>query len=247
MKIYLNSTGNLGDFLNAMPVLSGIAKEHGKIYFIIRNELKKFKGIKEFLLYQDIFEDVAFNDEMFFYGSDPIILSSWTREDKNSDIRPTETCRYENWIKDNYNLSFGVDDDFIIKFPNIEIDIDDNYYVGDRWKIYDIDDRRESNVLSYLNQFNMISYDNDILTNCYIIKNSKKPFITNLTGVSVLSDLLDKETYIVWKPEDWKEEFRKGDNVEWDNGKGINEIFSKHFYGNRKSKLIHARELEKYL
>jgi hypothetical protein len=247
MKIYLNCTANLGDFLNALPVLSGISKSYGKPYFIIRNKLKKFKGIKEFLLYQDIFDDVVFDDEIFLYGDSSLIMSSWTREDKNNHNRPTETCRYENWMKDNYNLSFDVDDDIQIKYPDVNVVIDDNYYVGDRWNVFGIDDRRRTNVLSYLSEFNMLSYDTDILTNCYIIKNSKKPFITNFTGVSILSDLLNKETFVVWKSEDWNEEFRKGDDVKWDNGKNIQQVFAKHFYGNRYSKLIHAKDLKNIL
>jgi hypothetical protein len=30
MKIHLNGTANLGDFLNGLPVLSGISKTYGK-------------------------------------------------------------------------------------------------------------------------------------------------------------------------------------------------------------------------
>lgn len=74
MKVYLNSTGNLGDFLNALPVISGLVKENGKIDFVIRPELKKFKGIKEFLMYQDLFSDVNFEDEIFSYNNNYIIL-----------------------------------------------------------------------------------------------------------------------------------------------------------------------------
>ena len=59
----------------------------------------------------------------------------------------------------------------------------------------------------------------------------------------MLADLLDKECYVVWKAEDWKPEFRNGDNISWDNGKDINTIFEKHFYLDRKAKLVHASEL----
>jgi len=53
--------------------------------------------------------------------------------------------------------------------------------------------------------------------------------------------------YCVWKAEDWKEEHRVGDDVSWDGGKNINQVFEKHFYLNRKAKLVHAKDLEKYL
>ncbi|MEI8285848.1 MAG: hypothetical protein WCG15_00975 [Actinomycetes bacterium] len=246
MKVYLNSTGNLGDFLNALPVISGLVKENGKIDFVIRPELKKFKGIKEFLMYQDLFSDVNFEDEIFSYNNNYIILSSWTREDRNDINRPIETCRYENFLKDTYGLKFEVDDNFEIKFPMLDLPIDQTKsYIGDRWNVGNIDARRATGVLAHMvDKYNVIDYDNDILTNCYLIKQSEKPFITNLTGVSVLADLLNKEQFVIWKAEDWNPEFRNGDNINWDNGKDINTIFQKHFYANRKSKLIHAKDFE---
>lgn len=245
MKVYLNSTGNLGDFLNALPVISGLVKNYGKLDFIIRKELRKFKGIKEFLVYQDLFTDVNFEDEVFIYNMNCVILSSWTREDRDNENRPIETCRYENFLKDNYKFKFQVDDDFEIKFPELSLPINDVSYAGDRWNVGDIDSRRATGVLSHMNdKFNFLDYNNDLLTNCYYIKRSPKPFITNLTGVSVLADLLNKEQYIIWKAEDWNPEFRNGENINWDNGKDINSIFQKHFYANRKSKLVHARDFE---
>jgi len=249
MKVYLNSTANLGDFVQALPVLSGLTKKYGKIDFIIRREMKKFKGIKEFLMYQDLFTDVNFDDDVFMYG-DMCILSSWTREDKNDSNRPIETCRYENWLKDHYKAEFDVDDAFEIKFPDCDIEVKDAYYVGDRWAGPNIDDRRETKVLSYLDQlgdFEFLDYENDLLTNCYIIKKSTKPFITNFTGIGMIADLLNKECYVVWKAEDWKPEFRNGDNISWDNGKDIDKIFEKHFYLNRKAKLVHANNLQHIL
>jgi hypothetical protein len=71
----------------------------------------------------------------------------------------------------------------------------------------------------------------------------KKPFISSLTGISVLADLLNIEAYVIWKAEDWNPEFRSGDNINWDNGKDITKIFEKHFYLNRKMKLLHERDL----
>lgn len=243
MKVYLHSTANLGDFVQALPVLSGFVKKYGKVEFVIKKEMRKFKGIKEFLMYQDLFNNVYFDDEVMMYNSHVIVLSSWTREDKSDPNRPIETCRYENWLKDNYKAEFDVDDDFEIKFPGCNIEVKDTYYVGDRWAHPDMDDRRESNILSHLDNYEFIDYDNDILTNCYIIKNSKKPFITNFTGIGMIADLLNKESYVVWKAEDWKPEYRRGDDISWDNGKDINKIFEKHFYLNRKCKLVHANDL----
>ena len=246
MKIYLSCTANLGDFLNSFPVLSGIVKKHGKIDLIVKSGLKKFKGFKQFLLHQELFSSVEFDDEIFLYG-DIIQLSSWTREDKNNPNRPIETCRYENWLKDNYNLDFDVDDDFIIKVPSEGILPRHAYHVGDRWSVADVDTRRKTGVLSHLTNVTFINYDNDLLTNAYTLKHLSLPFITNLTGIAVLADLLNIESYVVWKPEDWNPEFIIDGVVRWDDGKDINKVFEKHFYLNRKTKLVHADNLEKLI
>lgn len=250
MKIYLNCTANLGDFVQALPVLSGLKKSgYAPIDFIIRHEMRKFKGIKEFLMYQDIFNSVEFDDEVFMSGV--TILSSWTREDKNDPNRPIETCRYENWLKDVDKMKFEVDDEFEIKYPNLNLPIaTDCYYVGDRWSGPQIDDRRETGVLAGLGGYGdmcFLDYNDDLLTNCYYIKESSKPFITNFTGIGMIADLLNKETYVVWKAEDWAPEFRRGDDISWDNGKNIQQVFEKHFYLNRKAKLVHANDLGKLL
>jgi hypothetical protein len=246
MKIYLNGTANLGDFLNGLPVLSGISKSYGKFDLIIKHEMRKFNGIKEFLVYQDIFSSVEFDDDLFFTGATH--MSSWPiREDKNNLWRPIETCRYENFMKDNHHMKFQVDDDFTVKTPEYDITVKDAYYVGDRWAVGDIDNRRETHVLSHLKDCEFIDFDRTMLENAYIIKNLKKPFITNFTGVGMLADLCNVPLYCVWKAEDWKPEFRVGDDVSWDDGKDINKVFEKHFYLDRKAKLVHAKDLESLL
>lgn len=243
MRIYLNGTSNLGDFLNGMPVMSGICKHYGKYSLTIKKEMKKFKGLVEFLMYQDLFTEVVFDDDVFMYG-DIIQMSSWPiREDKNDPNRPTETCRYENFMKDNFGMMFDVDDDFTIKTPDYDIKVKDTYYVGDRWSVGEIDTRRETHILSHLTNCEFIDFEKPMLENAYIIKNLTKPFITNFTGVGMLADLLNKELYCVWKAEDWRPEHRVGNDISWDNGKNINQIFEKHFYLNRKAKLVHASEL----
>ena len=62
MKIYLNCTANLGDFVQSLPVLSGVVQKYGKVDFVIRHEMRKFKGIKEFLMYQNLFNSVEFDE-----------------------------------------------------------------------------------------------------------------------------------------------------------------------------------------
>jgi len=247
MKLYLVGTANLGDFLNGMTVLSGLSKQFGKYDLIIKSPMRKFNGIKEFLMYQNLFSSVEFDDEVFMYG-DVIQLSSWPiREDKKDPNRPIETCRYENWMNDKYGIDFEVDDDFIVKTPEFDIEVKDTYYVGDRWAVGDIDVRRETHILSHLTQYEFIDFNRPMLENAYIIKNLKKPFITNLTGVGMLADLCNVPLYCVWKAEDWKPEWRVGDDVLWDENKNIDKVFEKHFYLNRKGKLVHAKDLEALL
>jgi hypothetical protein len=167
---------------------------------------------------------------------------------KKIQNRPIETCRYENWLNDNHTECYlEVDDDFIVKTPEYDITVKDTYYVGDRWSVGNIDTRRETHVLSHLKDCEFIDFNRPMLENAYIIKNLKKPFITNFTGVGMLADLCNVSLYCVWKAEDWKPEFRVGDNVSWDDGKDINKVFEKHFYLNRKAKLVHANELQKLL
>jgi hypothetical protein len=247
MNLSLDCTSNLGDFLNVMPVLSGLSKAHGPITFTIRDDMAKFAGIKDFLMFQGIFDEVRFISES--HGKDRgIPISSWTREDKNNFLRPTETCRYENWIRDHFpTIQFKVDDDFEIKAPiYVDVPIKSGFYAGDRWH-HRTDARRRENIISHLDGCHFLDFSQPLLVNAYIIKNSTKPFVSCFTGVGILSDLMNKETYIVWKPEDFNEEFRRGeDDIWWDN-KNINQVFQKHYYGDRKSKLIHARDASKFL
>lgn len=248
-KIYVAGTTNLGDFLNSLPVLSGLEKTYGKFDLLLRPEMSKFNGIIEFLEYQNIFNSVKFGR---LDDKKSMVMASWhphikIKQNRNNSNRPTETCNYENFMKQYNLLDFDVDDDFLIKIPEYDIEIKNNYYVGDRWVGPGLDERRESHILSHLKDFEFIDFNRPLLENAYIIKNLKKPFITNFTGVGMLADLLNVPLYCVWKAEDWKPEFRKGDDVSWDNGKNIQQVFEKHFYLNRKGKLVHANELNKLL
>jgi hypothetical protein len=232
MKIYLCGTANLGDFLNAMPVLSGVTKAYVKYTLVIKSEMRKFKGIREFLNYQDLFEEVVFDDEVVTYNEGIIQLSSWPmREDKNDINRPIETCRYENWLKDYYNLKFLVDDNFTLKVEELNLPIDDSYYGGDRWSGHNIDKRRSSWTLAQLPGIKFLDYDDDLMTNAYIIKHCKEPFISTFTGISCIADLLNKKQIVLWSD----------DIRNWDN-KPIEYSFDKHYYRNRNSILMYIND-----
>ena len=247
MIIFLSSTANLGDFLNAIPVMAGIVKSYNeKMTLLIRPDMKKFNGIIDFLKLQEhIFDDVAFADRYPILLQNSAQMSSWTREDKNNQLRPTETCRYENFMKDTYGLQFDVDDDVELIVPDLKLPVDD-FYIGDRWS-NSPDPRRADHQLSNLKIGTFLNYSDHMILNAYRIKYSPKPFIACFTGVPILADLMKKETLVVWKPEDFAPEFRRGENDIWWDNKNINQVFQKHYYGNRKARLIHARDLKKEL
>ena len=237
MIINLNCTANLGDFMNAFPVLSGLAKRE-KIKLVIRNEMRKFNGIKEFLMYQDIFDEVSFEDEVFVSGN-IVVLSSWTRMDRNDPNRPIETCRYENWLHDQYNLDFEVDDDVEIKiFTQFVDDLTNKVIIGDRWNHTTVDNRRNTNVIENgvspdSSKVHYLDYTKPLMYNLNIIKNNPNPFITTFTGIGIIADLMNKETIV-----GWDEDMRT-----WD-GHPVEFDFARHYYGNRKSKLVHVKDIK---
>jgi hypothetical protein len=232
MLIYLNCTANLGDFINSLPVLSGLKQKYGALHFIIRQEMRKFRGLIEFLMYQDLFSSVEFDDNVSVKDK-PVILSSWTREDQNNPKRPIETCRYENWLWDNYKIAADVDDSFVFKVDDCDVQIKDSIYGGDRWSGPDIDLRRRSLVLQHLPGIEFLDYSQNIMTNAYIIKNCKDPFVCTFTGISGLADLLNKTQFILYGH----------DIAMWDN-KPISYSFKKHYYADRNSRLMSIADFE---
>ena len=243
MKIKIDCTANLGDFCNALPVISGLSKHFKqKIHLIIRPEMRKFNGIKEFLKYQSMIEDVDFSDDLLVFG-EVVTLSSWTRMDQESADRPIETCRYENWVRDNYGLEFQVDDDFEIEVdPMVDIAIEttNKTIIGDRWSTKQdptVDSRRKTNVVEDganldPNEVFYLDYTKPIMYNLNLIKNSPKPFVTTFTGIGIISDLMHKETIVCWD-----EDMRT-----WD-GHPVGFDFKRHYYGDRNAKLVYIKDL----
>lgn len=237
MLIQINCTANLGDFSNALPVISGISKYVNEpIDLIIRGEMKKFVGIKELLLYQPCIKSVEFDDEVFAQGA--LNLSSWTRMTQEDEDRPVETCRYENWVNDNYRILFDVDDDFELKIEETSFeDFTGKYIVGDRWTHPTIDTRRKTQVVKDgvnpdPNKVQYLDYTKPLMYNLNLIKYSAKPFITTFTGIGILADLMNKETIVCWD-----EDMRN-----WD-GHPVEFDFKRHYYGNRKSKLVYVKDV----
>jgi len=231
---------NLGDFVHCLPVLSGLYKfTNHKMWFIICNRLKRFKGIKELLLAQEMFEKVTFVDE------EPV---NWERciliDDTGSDIgygsRPIVQQRYYNFIKDNYRINFDFDDDFELQVPKLDIDYHEKQLiVGDRWSpkdAPDVDDRRNFNVIEssgIVKDYDTLylDYKNDLVYNCSLIKYNPNPFVTTITGIGIVADLMKKDTYVLWD-----EDMRT-----WQ-GDSVDHVFRLHHFENRNTKLVYIKD-----
>ena len=147
----------------------------------------------------------------------------------------------ENWVNDNYRMLFEVDDDFQVQvFPMFIDDLTDKIIIGDRWSSKQdpsVDTRRNTNVIE--NGVNpdpskvfYLDYSKPLMYNLNIIKNNPNPFITTFTGIGIIADLMNKETIV-----GWDEDMRV-----WD-GRPVEFDFSRHYYGNRKSKLVHVKDI----
>jgi hypothetical protein len=225
-------TANLGDFANSLPVLSGLYKNYGKISLIIQDEMLKFNGIKEFLLAQEMFDVVAFKSEVQSVTGNVFAFNSWVQEKKLNDIRPIETCRYEILFKERYGFDFETDDNFVLNVPDQTVEQISNQLVGDRCVSTTSDKRRKCGLLEESNKFNdhlFLDYTKPILYNLNLIKNSNYPFITTVTGISVLVDLMNLEQNIYYEDE----------MINWDNRSSIQDTFDRHYYKNRHSTLVH--------
>lgn len=242
MKVKIDCTANLGDFLNALPVMSGMSKDKNeKIHLILHKEMRKFKGIREFLILQDMFKEISFDDEIFMYNMNCIILSSWARYDRNDFTRPVETCRYENWMLDKYNYAVPVDDKFELIVPKLEIDYHrDKYIIGDRWSSIEdpsIDTRRkmyvikDSGILDDV-KTHYLDYNDDMTKNASLIKYNPNRFISTFTGVGILADLMNKDLTILWDD----------DMREWD-GHPVEYDFQRHYYSDRDNQLIYIKDM----
>ena len=234
---------NLGDFANAFPALSGLSKAlNQKFHFVICDRLEQFKGIKELLSYQDMFEEVSFVREGKFDPQNCALIDD-TGHFENSGNIPLVTTSYANFIRNSYKIQFEVDADFELKVPKLDIDyFDDKVIVGDRWSpklTNDMDLRRDYEVIEKSGVIkdkpvHYLDYTKDLVYNCALIKYNKNAFITTITGIGIIADLMNKETIVCWD-----EDMRV-----WD-GKPVEYDFERHYYTDRKSKLVHVKDLEK--
>lgn len=231
IRIFMTMSGNVGDTLNVMPVLSGIYKSTGhKISLVVRDKMKMFNGFREFMQYQPCIASLKFESEISLDNTyqHMSLVDDFTRHEN----RPWETVRLEESFKHRYNISFETDDDFILSVPKLPAQPDDRYLVGDRMLHRDMDQRRLFNVLENSGKFPLdkcmfIDYNQPMLYNAALVNETRKPIFTTFTGISVIADLLNKEQMVFF-----------GEDIRnWDS-KPIEYSFNKHFYRDRKSKLL---------
>lgn len=238
IKIYMPLSGNLGDTVNVLPILSGIYKETGyKITLLVTERMKMFLGFREFLLFQDFIADVLYASDIAPDKS--FYKLSLVDDFQKHPVRPWETQRLYEYFLKKYKLNFSIDDNLIINVPDVEWK-DDFFVIGDRQVNSQLDQRRKFDVLRNSGKFSdsscfYLDYKQPILTNLAIIKASSKPFISTFTGISILADLMGKETQV----------FYSDDLVNWDN-KPVEYSFNKHFYRDRKSKLFALNDADFY-
>lgn len=229
---------NLGDFFGCLPALSGLYKLTGqKMSFTICDRLKRFIGIKELLLYQDMFCEVNFVHEQPNVEN-AMLIDDYDNED-NTDCNPIVTFRYANYIRKKYSLDLKIDENFELMVPKFDMDyFDDKFILGDRWSAKDapdVDDRRKSNLLIDESKFPpnkciFLDYSKDLVYNCSLVKHNKNPFISTITGISVISDLMKKDSYVLWDD----------DMTVWQ-GNDISYVLKRHYYNNRNTKFEYIK------
>lgn len=237
IRFFMPMSGNLGDTLNVMPVLSGITKSTGhKISLVVRDKMRAFPGFKEFMEMQDPIHELMFESDLNSTNDSNVL--SLVDDFSPHPNRPYETVRFQEYLARNYNIDFEVDDSFILKTPEIDVSTD-LFLVGDRTiSSMGGDTRRFFDVLKRSGKFNVekcwfLDYNMPISFNAALVKATNKPIFTTFTGISNIADLLNKDAIILW-----------GDDLyNWDS-KPIEYSFNKHFYRDRRCKLMYLGDFE---
>jgi hypothetical protein len=237
IRIFMPMSGNVGDTLNVLPVLSGIYKSTGKkISLVVKDKMRMFNGFDNFMRMQECIASVRFESDVTL--DDTFCNMSLVNKFTEHPNRPWETVRFEEYFRQHYNIDFEVDDNFELSVDDSVETIPSRFLVGDRMTHPNMDQRRESGVLEYSGKFPIaecvfLDYNTPMAVNAAYIKHTTKPIFTTFTGISVIADLLKKESIVLW-----------GDDIkDWDN-KPIEYSFNKHFYRDRKCKLMSLSDFD---
>lgn len=235
-KVYSPQVLNLGDFLNAFPVLSGLSKMAGEpLRLVVPDQFRQFNGFRDFMECQPCIGELVFRNEILNMDEKDYVVTTYS-EYEFKDLterpnRPIETMRHERFIRQNYpSLKWEVDDDFTLITNYIEFPRD-TVIIGDRWAQVS-DTRRAWNILKDSglfdnpSRFEFLDYTRPLLENAALILSSSQPFIGTFTGSGMMADLLKKETFCLY------------DNSMIDppwNGAPIEYSYWKHFYADRSA------------
>jgi len=234
---------NLGDFSHCLPTLSGFYKHTGqKFRFIICDRLQRFRGLRELLLAQEMFQEVLFVHELYNQRTEGILIDDTGIKDGHG-LNSGVAHRYHNFLKDSLKIDFKIDDDFELQVPLLPIEnVQNKILVGDRWSTKDapdVDDRRLSNLIEGSGileglDTHYLDYTKDLVYNCNLIKqNNHRPFVTTFTGIAILADLMKLKTVVLYDD----------DMINWNN-KPILHTFDAHFYKDRKSSVCYINALD---
>ena len=240
ITVYSPRIQNLGDFSHCLPTLSGFYKKYGKFSFGICPRMKRFKGLIDMLMYQGMFTDVFFMDEKPIQNT-YIMIDDSGRDDGNTG-ESLVARRFYNFFRQHYpQFEFEFDSEFELQVPWFgDVDYKENtFIVGDRWSSEDapdVDNRRLSNLIKAYDKFNdekytYLNYNDHLLYNLSLIKFNSNPVLTTFTGIGILSDLMKKETIVLWD-----------DDMRMWQGKPVTDDYRLHYWTNRNSKLEYIKD-----
>ena len=246
LKLWCPNVYNTGDLFNAMPVVSGLSKAFGdQVRFVVPDCFQQIFGFKEFMEFQPCIKELVFRCEVLNMDESSYIVTTYTQNDfrglTERPIRPTETMRHQEFIRENYpNITWMVDDNFKFHVDDIAVpSTEGKYVIGDRWsKVSDTRRAwnifRDSGLFDDESKFYFLDYETySLMDNACIINNSEKPFLGTFTGSGMLADLLGKENYCLYDD--------SMVDPPW-NGMPIEFSYWKHHYANRPNKLFHLND-----
>jgi hypothetical protein len=161
-------------------------------------------------------------------------------------IRPLASHKMYTFIRDTYKINFEYDDDFVMQVPYLDIDYqNEKYLIGDRWAATDapnVDTRKGSNIIHSSGVINekialYLDYSKDLVYNCSLIKYNPNPFITTITGIAILADMMNKEVVVLWN-----DEYK----TSWPliSGETLEKIYDLHHFKNRKTKMVYINDFK---
>lgn len=240
-KVYSPTVLNFGDFLNAFPVLSGLANMAGEpLRLVVPGDFRKFNGFREFMEYQPCIGELVYRDEILNMDESSYTLTCYSSEEfRDLTVRPNrpiETMRHERFIRYTYpNLIWEVDDEFTLTTWGTDY-ARDVTIVGDRWAQVS-DTRRAWNILKDCGlfddetKFQFLDYSKPLIDNCALILSSNHPFIGTFTGSGMMADLVRQPNICLWDDS----------MVGW-NGADISYSYWKHYYSDRENTLMSIEE-----